>query len=436
MVGLASLLALLAVFALWAERQALETDSWVETSSELLEDEEIREALSGYLVNQLYENVDVQKEIAAVLPPEVAPLAGPAAGALRQGAEQVARRALEQPRIQALWEDANRTAHGLLIDVVEDNGDAVSTADGAVTLDLSAILAQVAAQTGIPDLSSKLPPDAANLEILRSDELSGAQEGVSLFRTAVWILLVLALGLYALAIYISGERRRQTLRAVGLSFVAVGALVLIARNLAGDALVSSLTANSANEPAVAATWSISTSLLSEIGGAMILYGVAMFFSAWLAGPTAVATSFRSAIAPYLRQPRIAYVGAFILLLLIFWWNPTPGTERLIPSLLLIALILGGVEILRRRTIAEFPDRVTSRSAAGLAQSMATRSRDSISRRVSVRAERQESEAAVSRLEALERLGRLRESGVLSEDEFEAEKTRLTGLDPATKRTED
>jgi hypothetical protein len=150
----------------------------------------------------------------------------------------------------------------------------------------------------------------------------------------------------------------------------------------------------------------------------------------------VATSFRSAIAPYLRQPRIAYVGAFILLLLIFWWNPTPGTERLIPSLLLIALILGGVEILRRRTIAEFPDRVTSRSAAGLAQSMATRSRDSISRRVSVRAERQESEAAVSRLEALERLGRLRESGVLSEDEFEAEKTRLTGLDPATKRTED
>ncbi len=436
LVAVASLLAVLAVFALWADRQALETDSWVETSTELLADDDIREALSVYLIDQLYANVDVENEIAKLLPPEVAPLAGPAAGAARSGAEQIADRALEQPRIQALWEDANRTAHELLIDVIEDNGDAVSTANGTVTLDLSQVLTQVSAQTGLPDLSSKLPPDAATLEILRSDELSAVQEGVSLFRTFVWVVTVLALLLYAAAVYVSGDRRRETLRAVGLSFVGVGAIVLIARNQAGDALVSSLTTNSSDEPAVAATWSISTSLLAEIGGAMILYGIAVFFAAWVAGPTALATSFRRAIAPYLRQPRIAYIGAFVILVLLFWWNPTPGTSRLFPSLILIALIVGGVEVLRRRTMAEFPDRVTSMSAAGMAQSMATQTRESISRRVSARSERQQGEAAASRLEGLERLGRLRESGVLSEQEFESEKARLTGSEQPTKSMEE
>ena len=90
-------------------------------------------------------------------------------------------------------------------------------------------------------------------------------------------------------------------------------------------------------------------------------------------------------------------------------------------------------MLRRRTEQEFPDRVTTLSAAGMAQTMAEQTRDSIGRRVRARTERRESEAASSRVEALERIGRLRESGVLSEEEFKAEKERLLGssVEPGT-----
>jgi hypothetical protein len=56
---LASLLAFLATFAVWANRQALETDTWTDTSSELLEDEDIRTAIGDFLVDALYTNVDV-----------------------------------------------------------------------------------------------------------------------------------------------------------------------------------------------------------------------------------------------------------------------------------------------------------------------------------------------------------------------------------------
>src|SRR6476661_2141879 len=74
-----TLSAILAIGALWVNRQALDTDNWVDTSGQLLDDQHIRGALSGYLVDQLYTNVDVAGELQAALPAQVAALAGPAA---------------------------------------------------------------------------------------------------------------------------------------------------------------------------------------------------------------------------------------------------------------------------------------------------------------------------------------------------------------------
>src|SRR5689334_19831683 len=83
LVVLGTVAAFLAVVALWVNRQVLDTDNWTNTSSQLLEDNAIRAAVSGYLVDQLYSNVDVAGEIQAALPPRAQPLAAPAAGALR-----------------------------------------------------------------------------------------------------------------------------------------------------------------------------------------------------------------------------------------------------------------------------------------------------------------------------------------------------------------
>src|SRR3954451_19879536 len=88
LIVVATLLAFLANFALWANRQLLDTDNWTESSTKLLENEEIRTQLSVFLVDQLYTNVDVKGELARALPPRFAPLAGPAAGGLREVAQR------------------------------------------------------------------------------------------------------------------------------------------------------------------------------------------------------------------------------------------------------------------------------------------------------------------------------------------------------------
>src|SRR3982751_4980569 len=53
LVGLASVVAILAIFAIWADRQLLNTDEWVKTSSALLRNEHVQKQSAEYLASQV-----------------------------------------------------------------------------------------------------------------------------------------------------------------------------------------------------------------------------------------------------------------------------------------------------------------------------------------------------------------------------------------------
>jgi hypothetical protein len=75
-------------------------------------------------------------------------------------------------------------------------------------------------------------------------------------------------------------------------------------------------------------------------------------------------------------------------------------------------------------IREFPNQVTTGSAEGVAQRIAERMRDARERRAASRGAVGAQPAGDQRVAELERLGQLRDSGVLSTDEFDAEKKRI------------
>jgi hypothetical protein len=426
LIVLATVIGVLSVFALWAKRQLLETETWTTTSEELIQNAEIQDALSTFIVTTIFDNVDVEATLAERLPPQVAPLAGPAAGALRGAADDIALKALEQPKVQALWVEANEAAQSKLIALIEDEGEFVATTGGVVTLDLRSLLESVTEQLGIgAKLVERLPPETTSIEVMESSELEAAQKGVNLLQTGAYVLTALTLLLYAAAVWLAGDRRRTMLRAVGFSFIVVGAVVLFARNAAGGVVVDSLSDVASSDAAVSATYEIGTSLMLETGQSIIAYGIVIVLAAWLAGPTGLATSIRRAITPWLRQPKYAYGGLAALLALLFWWDPVIATHRVVPSLLLIAFAVLGTEMLRRQVIREFPDHVTSGSPAGIAHGLAERMRESRERRVASAGAQGEGDA---RLDQLERLARLREQGVLSDEEVAVEKARI--LTPA------
>jgi hypothetical protein len=80
LIWVTTVLAVLGIFAVWANRQLLNPNNWANTSTKLLQNADIQKALPTYLVDQLYANVNVAAELKAKLPPQLQPLAGPVAG--------------------------------------------------------------------------------------------------------------------------------------------------------------------------------------------------------------------------------------------------------------------------------------------------------------------------------------------------------------------
>jgi hypothetical protein len=419
---LASVIAFLAVFAVWAKRQVLETDTWTETSTELLADHDVQTALNDFLVDRLFARVDVEAKLKKALPDDVKGLAGPASGGLHQLALRAGLEALRSPQVQALWSQANRKAHAAFLTLIHGGTERLSTTGGAVTLDLGELVSEIGQDAGV-NVSEQLPPDAARIELIRSDQLSLAQDMVNLLEDLALALPLLALALYGLAIYLPRGWRREAVRACGISFIAVGIVVLVARSIAGNIVVDSLAKTDAVRPAVESVWSIGTSLLSGEGVAMIGYGLAIVVGAWLAGRTAPARELRRAITPLLARREWGYPVLAVIVLLVFWWNPTEGTSRLLPSLVLIVLLIAGFEALRHQALRDFPDETWERAQERW-RARSAAFRDRMRRRREAPEEAEEAADADLRLEALERLGRLRESGVLDPEEFRREKERI------------
>jgi hypothetical protein len=351
LVVVASILILISSLTIWVKRQALDTDAWTNASGQMLANDEIRQQLSLYLVDTLFSSADATARIERALPANRQGLAPVISGALQNVAVQAADRLLQTPKVQALWEAANRRAHQDLIDILsgKDKGR-FETANGEVVLDLNPLVDQLSTRFGI-----QASPDAGKITILQSGQLKTAQRALKAIKVLSVFLLLLVLFLYGLAIYLARGHRRRILRATAASFLLVGVLILVIDRLTQGAVVDSLIKTDAIRPAGNEAWGIGTALLRDVAYAIIFYGVAGLIGAWLAGPTRWATAIRQRLAPVLEnQPLVVYGAVALLFLLLIAWGPTRATREWWGILLLGGLLFFGVAMLHRETVREFP----------------------------------------------------------------------------------
>ncbi|MGN6872347.1 MAG: hypothetical protein ACTHMY_28490 [Solirubrobacteraceae bacterium] len=356
LIGVSTLLLIIGIFAVWANRLLFSPDNWAKTSTELLQHPAVRSSTANYLVDQLYANVDVPAAIQSALPPRLEPLAAPVAGALRNGAVQVVDRALTRPRVQNLWAQANRAADQAFIAIVEGGKGPVGVNQGAVSLNLGAILEDVAARLGLPaNLSSRLPPNVANLTVFRASQLKYVQNGGNAIRhLAVWLTILVPL-LYALAVFLARGNRRRTLMAVGLSGILAGAVVLLGRSILENQISGALTSDASLQTTIRAVYAITSSILADVAGACILGGAVLIVAGWFAGPARPAYVARRWLAPFLRAHHTeAYAITLAAMVLLFAWNPLPATGKPAGIIVFTSLALLGTWVLIRQTEREFP----------------------------------------------------------------------------------
>ncbi len=405
LVALAAILLVIGALGVWVNRVVLDTPTFTDTSGKALQDPVVQQAVSTYLVDQVYANVDVAAQLQAVLPDAAKPLAVPAAAGLRDFADRAALRALSSPQVQDLWTVASRQASRALVATVEGREGAIGTANGQVTLNLQPLADQVANRTGIGGrLANAIPPGTGNVVLLKSDQLKTAQSVANVLRVIGDVTIVVVVILLAIAVWIAPDRR-WAVRTSAFGLLAAALALIFVRRVLGDQIISSLVASDSIRPAAHQIWWIATEQLRLITTTVLFVGLVGLLGAILAGAGRRATAIRGAMAPYLKEPAIAYGTLTLVVLLLLAWSPTPAARNPLTIVVLLAMAVLGLEALRRQTAREFPDA----ERGGLSWSSLWGHED---------------DPDSERLATLSRLGALHADGVLDDAEFEREKRRV------------
>ena len=360
--AVATILLLVSSFTVWAKRQLLNDQAWANSSTQLLANDEVRGAIAQKLSDGLFAQIDVEAQLRERLPPRSQGAAPALAAALQNTVGPAAAdRLLQRPRVQTLWQNANKRAHAAVVRVLEGkdlgkNGN-ISTANGVVTLDLRPAITRLATRLGVEDkLKANADPTAGQLVIMKSDQLGAAQTAVKILKALSSLLVIAVLALFALAIYLAQGRRRVLLGATGASLVFVGLVIASLRRFLGGVIVDSLVKTEANKHPVSVIWGIETSVLRDIAVILVVYGVLVLLFTVFSGPNRPAVAVRRWLAPAFRHhPVVVWatgIGVFLILLAV---GPTAGNRQLLGIAILAGLTAIAIEALRRQTLREFPE---------------------------------------------------------------------------------
>jgi hypothetical protein len=299
------------VVGVWSARTALNTDKWVATVAPLPQNPQVAAAVADYATVQVFQAIDVQQRLRAVLPAQAAFIAGPVADQLATKIRQTTTTVLQSDRFQSIWVELNRRAHARAVAIINGSSDVVVARDNRVEIDLLPLINQVlrvlsaelptlfGKQISLPDLSSgeipanlrdrvqetlgvTLPANFAQFTVYDSGKLHAAQQAVATAKRDLVIFVVATIVLLLIALAVSPVRRR-TLLQLGLwlvvAAVAVTAILRAVRNQVLQEVPGGL-----YRDGVAAAFSVVFAQLRTRGTQLIWLGVLLAVLMYFIGP--------------------------------------------------------------------------------------------------------------------------------------------------------
>jgi len=285
----------LSVLAIWVRNQVLNTDRYVENVKPLATNPSVIATASENVTNQLFDRVDVQQLAEDALPPRASFLAAPITSGLREVIGQATTRIMESDQFQRIWLEANRLAHEQLVKALTDQGKAVTTENGHIVLDLSALVTQVRdqlVQNGIT-IFNRIPISQLNMKIELADaqQLERAQTATRILNRLSWLLPLLAILALIGGLLLSPNWRRSLIRwGIGAAFAValIGAGLSVGRSIYLDAVTSP----QLPRDTAAAVFDTLVRFLRQGVRLMIAVALVVAIAAWLTGPTPVPTRVR------------------------------------------------------------------------------------------------------------------------------------------------
>jgi hypothetical protein len=361
-------LAPLSVLGVWVRNTMLDTDQYVETVGPLIDNPDVQDALATRITTAVVEGSGIEEKIADALPSQASFVAPAVADGLEQVVHRTALQLVQSDEMERLWDTVNRRAHTQVVALLEgtSKGDKVTTSNGNVVVHLGPLVGKVHAALEKRGVDVFDESDATRVNkgivLIKSDTLESAQDITDLLQKLAYVLPLLTLLAFALAIGLSRNRRRTILRsALGLA-LAMG-LLLVVFNVGRHLYLSALP-STVNESAAAAVYDQLLSFLRLSLRTAFVLALIIAFAAWISGPGHSATRFRNRItglahrhdagtAPsgiavfvgrYKTALRVTVIGIALAILVVLN-APTPAAVLILAILVVLGLLL--IEFLGR-----------------------------------------------------------------------------------------
>ena len=308
--------------AVWTHQVAFKTERFTALVETVVTDPAIIDPVSARISAQVVDAVDVRGRLEARLPDALKPLAGTIALAVQDGIDKRLQVVLADPRTQDALVTSLSFTHEQVMRLLRDEADNVNVVNGYVTLDVFPIVGKALEQlqaAGIippevvlPDLSAPetpgtlaqrldsalgitVPDDFGTIQLMPADRLLAARSAVRAFDVIVVLLVILSVGLLALALYLARDRRRMVVYLAIGTFVAFLLARFGIRNME-DVLIGGI----ANLGVAGAVRAVMDATFEDLRGLtlLVLVGVAVVGvvayllgrPAWVSTATATATS--------------------------------------------------------------------------------------------------------------------------------------------------
>jgi hypothetical protein len=276
----------------WVRGTVLNTNRWVRAVGPLPRNEVVANAVGIYVVEGLFDLVDVDQAVADALPPEYDFLSGGLARVLRTLAQDTATSLVQSDQFNTVWVGLNGSAHRAMMGVLRGGGDLLYLRDGQLTVDLSDAFEYVVDSFNLGDLT-RLQEIQTRFVLLESRQVAVAQQTLALVDGVGLVLPLLALGLLFVAWLISLWRRRT------VTWIGIGVVVAMVLSIAGFVLARPAVLVSIPDPFVrllaGEIWDVVVQGLYVQTFLILVIGLLLVAGTALAGPSPRAVAIRARV---------------------------------------------------------------------------------------------------------------------------------------------
>lgn len=218
-----------AVAGVWVHRTVMDVDGYVAAVTPVSEEAAVQKAVIDALAGHIAGALDSAGVVVGSLPDDLGSIGADLSAPLKELTRTLTEHAVTSPAFVGLWAAANRAAHPLFLNVIENAGGDHGKA-GAVRLDLAAVnttVVDLLAEAGV-NLPPTLPESLRKGQVTLVDSQALADAGAMLRALDTYYLAFCALALAGLVGAVAVARNRPLtgiFAGLGLA-LAMGALEL------------------------------------------------------------------------------------------------------------------------------------------------------------------------------------------------------------------